>query len=92
MRWTTKLLDAITTNDEMVVQELLESPFKSVNVKGFSTIGELSVERPLETACWQSNFQIIELLIEHGAKLKGEKVLNNVLEIYDSDDLDIIEL
>ncbi len=99
-KWTKEVQEAILNNDIERVQHLLDSnPDGDINKRVGSAVSSIFTEggheRFIETACFISNYKMIDLLLQNGAEVTYESngwdnLLELTVESYEPDDYEIV--
>lgn len=96
-----ELIDAIEAGDKEQIIYLLENGVDpnqtDIPVSQYWSILEIGVRRPLAVACSTGDYEIVSVLVEHGATAEyiqdtGWSPLKRTLFHYDADDVKIVEL
>ena len=97
-KWSKELCEAIDNNDVATIELLLADETKDVNAYAGNILGtpfEMIYERPIETACFRSHYDVVKMLIDRGANVDGEEFHDPVastIEDFDKDDYRILLL
>ena len=100
-RKSRKLIDAIENNDVIAAEEILVSgqnpDTPSLRPMKILSLWEISPELPLAVACRTGNYEMVDLLITHGASANGisgvgRTPLRETLFYFQKDDVEIIQL